>query len=186
MSRSTRLWAGAALMALLAAVLGGALVSAVPETQAAPVPLTWDCDTPGARLSELTQVQRGPSYRIGGRVGARELRADARWPSVATILVESADEQDRIMIEVTARSRTDEALALSLRTIHGLDNRVIPLGQAPIGEALPFSLVVADGKARIEIGGFRREVPAEVGPGATVGAGCSTGSFRFEQLTFQH
>lgn len=177
------MWAGAALAALAAASLGAILASAVPSAPASSALLSYDCDTPSGRFSELTQVQPGPSYRIAGRVAAHELRPDKRWPSVAAIRVESADEQVRIMIEVTAESGADGPLALSLRTIDGLENEVRLLGEAPVGDALAFSLVVADGKARIEIGGRRGEAPADVGPSATVGVGCSTGSFRFEQLT---
>ena len=146
-------------------------------------PLSYDCETPAARLSELEQVQPGPAYSIAGRVRANDLIDDKRWEPAANIFVESADEQDRVMLQLIAPERRSP-LQIVLRTQHGDKQEVRTLGSLPLGEDAAFALTVEGGRARAVIGAIKAEAALDPGPGARVGVGCATGSFRFDELRF--
>jgi hypothetical protein len=162
-------------------VIAAMLVSACAP--AAAVPLSYDCDTPPGRLSELKQVQPGPTYSISGRIRADDLLPDKRWEPAGTVFVESADEQDRVMLQLTAPER-QSPLSIVLRTHHGEKNELRTLGRIALGEEASFTLAVAGGRARIEIGTIRAEAAVDLGKDARIGVGCSTGAFRFEGLKF--
>jgi hypothetical protein len=183
MNLPARHHAAAAALLCAGALLGAggaALVrGGTPESRPT---LTYDCDSPSARVAEIGRVLPGPSYRIGGRVRAGELRGDERWRPVAMVKVESADESRQIMLEITAREGEGGPLELALRSVDGLKTERRLLGEAGIGEALAFDLTVADGRARARIGAYSGEVPAPIDAGATVAVGCTTGAFRFEAL----
>ena len=154
-----------------------------PATPAPAPPLSYDCDTPAGRLSELGQVRPGPSYSVSGRIRADDLLADERWEPAGNVFAESADEQDRVMLQLVAPERKSP-LSIVLRTHHGLENDLRKLGEIALGEEAAFSLTVAGGRATIEIGDIKAEAAAEVGENARVGVGCATGAFRFDDLKF--
>ena len=155
-----------------------------PEAAPAPAPaLSYDCDTPPGRLSQLEQVRPGPAYRISGRIRAVELLPDQRWEAAGNIFVESADEQDRVMLQLTAPER-EAPIQVVLKTNHGLENHLRALGSVALDEDAAFTVSVAGGRATIEIGGMRAETPVDVGTDARVGVGCAAGSFRFDDLRF--
>ncbi|HEY5720974.1 MAG TPA: hypothetical protein VIT45_01500 [Allosphingosinicella sp.] len=168
------------LLALLALL---ALTACAPAAAPGPAPLSYDCQTPTGRLSELDQVQPGPSYRISGTIRADELRADSRWESAGNIFVESADEQDRVMLQLVSPDR-GERLRIVLRTHHGEKQEARPLGAIAVGEEVPFVLAVDGGRAKAEIGALEAEAAVDPGTSARVGVGCAGGSFRFGELRF--
>ena len=171
----------ASLLAAAAAMLASACLPA--DAPAPAPPLGYDCDTPTARLSELEQVRPGPAYRISGKIRASALLPDERWEAAGNIFVESADEQDRVMLQLIASDR-EAPLQIVLRTNHGLNNDLRQLGQVALGEEIVFNLTVAGGRAKIEIGAIKAEAPADLGKHARVGVGCAAGTFRFEDLRF--
>jgi hypothetical protein len=183
MTPRVRQLVGAAALLGAGALLGAAAAAWIsyraPES---PPKLTFDCDSPSARVAEIRRVLPGPSYRIVGRVRAGELRGDARWLPVAMVKVESADESGQVMLEITAREGESGPLELALRSVDGLKTERRLLGQAGMGETLAFDLIVAGGRARARIAGLSGEAPAPVDVGATVSVGCTTGAFRFEAL----
>jgi hypothetical protein len=170
------------LLTLLLVALALAACSPAAPPVSAP-PLAWDCNTPAGRLSELEQVQPGPAYRISGRIRADDLTDDGRWEPAANIFVESADEQDRVMLQLIAPERRSP-LRIVLRTHHGEKQEVRTLGTIALGEEAAFTLTVERGRARAEIGTIKAEAAADVGEAARVGVACATGSFRFDELRF--
>ena len=83
------------LTILLTMLFASALAACTPAaTPAASPPLSYDCDTPAGRLSELEQVQPGPAYRISGTIRADDLLPNDRWESAGNVFVESADEHE--------------------------------------------------------------------------------------------
>ena len=168
---------------LLALLTLFALAACAPATAPGPAPLSYDCETPAGRLSELDQVQPGPAYRISGTIRADELRSDARWESAGNIFVESADQQDRVMLQLISPDR-GQRLQIVLRTHHGEKQEARPLGAIAVGEEAPFLVTVEGGKARAEIGTIKAEAAVGPGEGARVGVGCAGGAFRFAELRF--
>jgi hypothetical protein len=166
------------MLATLAAILACGCAPAD-----APRPLSYDCDTPPGRLSELEQVQPGPAYRISGRIRPDDLRPDKRWEPAGNVFVESADEQDRVMLQLVAPER-EPPLSIVLRSHHGEKNDLRTLGQIGLGEEVPFTLTIAGGRAKIGIGDIKTEIAVDLGKDARVGVGCSAGTFRFEALEF--
>jgi hypothetical protein len=180
----TKRWTAVAV-ALLIAGSAGPAGSAGSAGSAGALPLRFDCDTAEGNSSELRATQAGPSYRIRGQLTARLLRVHPRWQPTASVIVASADHKVVVALQMTAPKRPEGPLDLFLSGPGGDDRPRIELGQAAIGEKLPFELVVAGGKATARIGDRRAEVAAAVGAGAQVSVSCSTGEFLFEDFTLQ-
>ena len=71
-----------------------------------------------------------------------------------------------------------------LRTTSGEKVEEQRLGQIGLSQELVFSMIVTDGRVKVEAGTMRGEAPIDMGAGASVGVGCSTGNFHFEDLRF--
>jgi hypothetical protein len=170
------------LLTLLLAAL--ALAACTPAAAPAPAPpLSYDCDTPAGRLSELEQVQSGPAYRISGTIRADDLLPNDRWESAGNVFVESADEQDRVMLQLIA-PEPGSPLRIVLRSHDGEKQKARTLGAIAVGEEARFTLAVEGGTARAELGAMKAEAVVDLGEGARVGVGCAGGSFRFGELRF--
>jgi hypothetical protein len=147
--------------------------------------LRFDCDTAEGVFSDLKQVQPGPSYRIAGRISAIRLRLHEHWEPAGTLTVTAADGKMAVSLQIVAPKRPDGPLDLLLLVnAVGQPEQQKLLGQAPIGEELPFELVVEAGKASARIGTMHAEAQAGVGTGGTASASCSTGEFLFTDLSF--
>jgi hypothetical protein len=146
-------------------------------------PLLYDCDSAPGRLSVLETVQPGPSYRVSGRISANELVKHQRWAPTGSASIESADEQDRIMLQLSAPEQK-APLQVVLRTTNKGKVSTQTLGQVGLEQDLAFSVTVADGRAKVEIGTMRGEAAVDLGAGAKVGVSCTTGNFHFEDLRF--
>jgi hypothetical protein len=144
-------------------------------------PMSYDCDTAPGRYSELKQTEPGPAYRVSGRIAANELAMDKRWVPVGNIVIESADGKNGARLRLFAPTRR-APLDVVLSTNIGDKVETQTLGQVGLSQELAFSMTVADGRVKVEIGTMRGEAAIEMGAGASVGVTCSTGNFHFDDL----
>ena len=144
-------------------------------------PLSYDCDTGPGRYSELKRTEPGPAYSVSGRIAAIELGLHKRWLPSGQVVIESADglRSARLQLVATTRQAPLDVVLLTDRDGEAGTQR---LGQVGLNEALAFSMTVAGGRARVEIGTMRGEAEVDVGAAASVGVVCSTGNFHFEDL----
>jgi hypothetical protein len=144
-------------------------------------PLSYRCDSGPGRYSQLKQIEPGPSYRASGRISANELGKHKHWAPGGSIVVESADKQTSAALKLAAPAwRAPLDVLLQIRKGETLETQA--LGQIGLGQELSFVMTVADGRVQVEIGAMRGEASIALGAGASVGVGCSTGNFQFEDL----
>jgi hypothetical protein len=158
-----------------------ALLWAASPTAAAAA-LSYDCDTASGSFSELKQSQAGPSYRVSGRITARQLRVDKRWLPAGNVAIASADQKVFVMLKLSGLKRPKGPLEVILVNVDGGRKTQQVLGQIGLNETLSFTLSVQGSTARAEIGRMGGDTVAAIGPGGSVGITCSTGDFMFDDL----
>lgn len=126
----------------------------------------------------------GSSFRFSGTVTAEAFDADDFTPFASLALLdENRPEELSAVLSVQPATRRRFDVTLRRLINNELRERSI-VGRVRTGQAVPFALEVGDGFARFRMGGVNVRVPLnELRPNAIV-LGCSSGSFRFDNLVF--
>jgi hypothetical protein len=166
---------------LIKAILAAAALAGA-STPSRAAPMRFDCDTFDGAYSEVVQTQSGPAYALKAEITAKRLGKHRDWRPNALIQVKSADGKSAIGVQVTAASYQNRTLSVALITTTGGERKEYSVATVKLHEAVNAAILVRDGKVRAEVAGQFAEAPIEIGPGAEVGAACSTGQFMFEKL----
>jgi len=126
---------------------------------------------------------RARTFRLTGTVAAGDLNADDFTPFASLALLEEGEPHELSAV-LSVQASTPRRFDLTLRRLinNELRERSI-LGRVPTGAPVPFALeVTGDGHAVFRMGRVNERVPLnDLQPTAIV-FGCSSGTFRFENL----
>ena len=150
---------------------------------ASAAPLSFDCDVPPNHYSSVSQDVNG-QMAISGTVKAIEMRSGKNLPVAGAGFV-SADGVNGTGFQLVAASARANKFDILFNTNCGGDSKRKTVGQIGAREAITFSLSVSElGKVTLIIEGtsFNADfVPMSSGNEMVF---CSTGQFKFSNLTF--
>lgn len=169
-----------ARVAIFAGITSG--LASLPATTSA-APMRYDCDTPDGAVSGLVQKQDGPNYAMQTEIRAMRIGRHRDVRPGARIQINSADGKKAVWIQLAASSARPPALAISLSTDNGAEEKQYMVTTAKLGEAVQVSMRTKDGALQIEVAGQVADIPIQIGPGAEISVTCATGEFIFEKLS---
>jgi hypothetical protein len=129
------------------------------------------------------QRQDGPNYTLQAEITAKRFGKHRDWRPGARIQVTSADGKKSIWIQLAAGAARPQALAVSLFTNDGREEKQFMVTTVKLGEPVRASIRVSNGSLQAEVAGQVANIPLQIGPRAEVSVGCSTGQFMFEKLS---
>ena len=166
-------------MARKAKLLIGLTAFAACQSAAAN-PIYYDCDTPGAKYSEIKFNQSQPDHRVRGTITPMELRPHD-WRPAATVYLESQDKRHTAAVQLVNSEGTILDVAVSVGWNGQITKTVI--GQMRNTHSIAFDLYMpSSGQGFAEVGGKRVPLKFSIGPNAKVSVTCSSGHFRFDPL----
>jgi hypothetical protein len=148
-------------------------------------PMRYSCDTADGSVSGLVQQQDGPNYALQAEIRAmrfgrhREVRPSAR------IQIRSADGNKAVWVQLSASAARPPALAISLFTDNGSEEKQYMVTTVRLGEAARVSMRTKAGALQAEVAGQVADIPIQIGPHAEISVTCSTGEFIFEKLSME-
>lgn len=163
---------------LLTALMAGISAQGAPQSVEARV-----CTAEPNFVTKERLPLRARTFRLTGTVAAGDLNADNFTPFASLALLEEGEPHELSAV-LSVQAATPRRFDLTLRRLinNELRERSI-LGRVPTGAPVPFTLeVTGDGHALFRMGRVNERVPLnDLQPTAIV-FGCSSGTFRFENL----
>jgi hypothetical protein len=157
-------------------------VASLSATQAvAAQPIYYDCDTPGAKYSEIKLTQSGSDYRVQGTITPMELRPASGWRPTATVYITSGTSKNYVAVQLM--NDTGKTLAAAMELGKDGAKRRADADRARVGAGVSFDIYVPKaGGGFVSLGGKRVPIDVDLGPDAKVSITCSSGHFRFDPL----
>jgi hypothetical protein len=148
---------------------------------AAAQPIYYDCDTPGARYSEIKLTQSGADYRVRGMITPMALRPASGWLPTATVYIKSSTANAYIVVQLM--NEAGKTLAATVEVGRDGSKRRTNAGQTKVADGVPFDIYLPKGGGGFaELAGKRVPIDADLGPDAKLSITCSSGHFRFDPL----
>ncbi len=161
-------------------LLASAMSCSAPALAA---PIAFDCDVPPNHYSSVSQDVAG-SIMIGGTVQAVEMRSGNNLPVAGARLL-SADGNDSVGFQLVAASARAKQFDVILSTKLGNDVRQSTVAQIPADPSIRFSLSLNKaGSAVLAINRTEFSASFMALPTGKAMAFCSTGQFKFSDLSF--
>lgn len=163
-------------------MLSGVLSVTLATVAANAAPMTYECDTPADRISEIKVPVNIVTFRMSGIITADAFRVGKYWPVGNISLVDLEGNAVRLRL-VAAKDRTTSDIFLETTKEKKPLKR--KLGQLPIGQPLNFSINASDpGKVKITVNELDLDatVNSELSSEAFLSISCSTGEFNFSNL----
>ncbi|WP_156678677.1 hypothetical protein [Sphingomonas profundi] len=146
-------------------------------------PLSFDCDVPPDHYSSVSEDVTG-LMTISGTVKLVQMRSGNNVPVAGARLV-SADGKNSTGFQLIAGSAHGKQFSIVLNTKRGDDLRSSTVGQIGAGGAVTFSLSLSEsGQVTLLIDGASFNADFIPMPSGKEMAFCSTGQFKFSDLTF--
>jgi hypothetical protein len=163
-------------------LFGAALLLAANGAIAAP-PLEYDCDVPPDKYSQVSQASSGPEHMIAGTITVSEMR-QGRFVPVAGARLDTPDKKQGTGFQLIADNPSTKVFNIVLNMKNGADTEKVTVGQIDAKDAIPFRFTLSGaGKVTLSIGSQSFDKAFVPLQSAKAMAFCSTGQFKFTQLT---
>lgn len=179
-----RVWA---MLAATTAVFAGEPVAAQE-----PGSISYDCDTPAGHFSKMRVSQPPTIKRVSGVLQANARYRDATYAPVAQARLVSDDLMTWVGIKLQAerpeKNIDNEAspLTLFLASRVGTDAVIQEnIGSLKVGQPMPFSIELSEGKIIFKIGEIVRSMDTNLGIKKAIELTCSSGDFDFHAITVE-
>ncbi|UAK24423.1 hypothetical protein [Sphingomonas nostoxanthinifaciens] len=159
------------------------LIALAQPAFAGAAPLSFDCDVPSDHYSSVSEEASG-TMAVSGTIEAVELRAGNNLP-VAGARIASADGKTSFGLQLVAASSHAKQFDIVLNTRRGDEAKRNTLGQVGTDGPISFILSLSDtGKVSLLVGSRSFQADFTAFSSGKVAAFCSTGQFKFSNLTF--
>lgn len=152
------------------------------SVQAPAAPMKFDCDSFDGAFSEVMQTQAGPNYAVKAQITAMRLGNHREWLPNAMLQIFSADENNVVIVRLNSSSSQSKTASVTLTIGKDGERKSYAVTTVKLNEPVDASIIIRDGKVKVQVAGQSAEAPIAIGPNAEVRAACSTGEFMFEKL----
>lgn len=143
----------------------------------------FDCDVPPGKFSEWSRTVSSRSVQISGTVELIEPRPDARWGTVANILIDGTRGSSAVGLKVYLDWRSPEVvhfLLIGQSAPSGEDILSLPWE----GQATPFTVAISgSGELKVSAANVTQALEVSNFDIQGVQLSCSTAQFKFRRVT---